>query len=206
MNKLLLISLGLALSSCMGQGNPKITYRDYSAEFDADGYPKSIIDSYRNDEKMTQLSDREIAIKINADMMKEELLDHVLQTCFREKAKSIREDHFNSIKAKLKQFYLTEEGEVYSEGMLTDRARQWIADSITQEKYGGKIYFDEWKKTPKPKEAYKKMLHTFIQNGEISISDAFLKEEILRLVQQSTQNQKEIRLDFNRIETWSISK
>ena len=206
MKKILLILINFTLFSCNSQSNPKITYKDYSYEFQADEYPKSITDLYKEEEKLSNLSDREIAIKMNADIILEDLIDNLLRYSFLENSENLSETHFNSIKSKLTKHYKEKKNEFLNNKIIIDRTQQWIADSIVEHKYGGRIYYDSLKKTPKPKEAYKKMVLELIDKNEIQISDDFLKKEIINLAKNYLKKEEEIECNFNKIESWNTKK
>lgn len=206
MNKILLIVLSLSLYSCNSQSNPTVTYKGYSHVFKADDYPKSIIDLYKEEQKLAHLSDREIAIKINADIVLEDLIDNLLRSKFSENMENLSQSHFDSIKAKLAKYYKAEKIDYFTKAIIIDRAQQWIADSLVQNTYGGRIYYDSLKKTPKPKEAYKKMVIDLIGKKEVRISDDFLKNEMIALLKNYLKKEEEMECNFNQIESWSTNK
>lgn len=206
MKKIFFLSNILILFNCNSQNNPKITYKDYSYEFQANEYPKSIIELYKEEEKLHNLSDREITIKINTEDIIEDLIDNLLRYNFLENKKNLNESHFNSIKSKLKKYFNENKNDFFNDKMIIDKSQQWIADSIVQNKYGGRIYYDSLKKTPKPKEAYKKMVLDLIDKNEIQISDDFLKKEITNLLKNYLKKEEEIECDFNKIESWNAKK
>ncbi|WP_298507213.1 hypothetical protein [uncultured Maribacter sp.] len=198
----LVIIILISITSCTSQNNPKINYKDYSYEFKADNYPKSITDFYKEQEKLTELTDRELAIKMNVDLILEDLIDNILRYNFIQNVPNLNETGFNKVKSKLTAYYKAEKNDFYTEKIIIDRSQQWIADSIIQSKYKGKIYYDSLIKTPKPKEAYAKMVLDLIDKNEIEITDDFLKKEIIYRANNYTIDQEEMKCDFNLIESW----
>ena len=194
------------LLSCNSQSNPKITYKEYKDEFQADQYPASIIELYKNEQKLEKLSNREIAIKINADIMLDELIDNILRYNFIQNITNISENSFNNTKLKLTKYYVDKKISDYSEKDIINRTQQWIADSIVLNKYSGRIFYDSFKNIPKPKESYQKMIFDLINKNEIQISDEFLKKEIINLTKKYLKKEDEIECNFNLIESWKIKK
>jgi len=194
--------------------NPKITYKSYSYEFKADDYPKSITDFYKENEKLNGFTDRELAIKMNIDIILENLIDNILRFEFRENTADLNEDKFNQIKNKLKNYKGIKSinskyekiqdtlNNNFSEKLLINRTQQWIADSIVQSKYFGNIYYDDLKRVLKPKEAYKKMVLELIDKNEIVITDEFMKGEIINKLNRYTKGLEKVDVNFYLIETW----
>ena len=203
------IFLFIILSSiinCEAQNNVKITFKDYVYEFKAESYPKSIIDSYKTEGKYLKLSDREIAIKINAEIILEDLIDNILRYNFIQNIDNINELNFNTTKEKLTEYYKLKGINFFTEEIIINRTQQWFADSIVQRKYGGEIYYDSLKRTPKPKEAYKNAVLILINNGEILITDDFLKSEIFNILNNYLGKDRELKCDFYKIETWNLNE
>jgi len=204
-NIFLMLITCFSLLSCNSQGNPKIIYKEYIYEFQADEYPKSITDLYKSEEKSFNLSDREAAIKMNADIILKDVIENVLRYHFKQNIPTLTEKYFNRISTRLTKYY-TAEKRYFTKDLLVDRTQQWIADSIVQNKYNGKIYYDPLLKVPKPKEAYKKMILDLINKNEIQISDDFLKKEIVNLAENYLNKETEIDCDFYDIESWTSKK
>jgi hypothetical protein len=202
MNKIFLIITFLYVNICTSQSNVTISYKSYSYEFEADDYPKSIIDYYKKQNNIIDLSDRQIAIKINANLIFDNLIDNVLRYAYLENLANLSEASFNSVKLKLKAYYKYKNIHTITDKLLIDRTQQYIADSIVLSKYNGKIYYDILKKTPKPLESHSKCIIDLIQKNNIQITDEYLKKELLDIAENLYKDFEEIKVDFNTIESW----
>lgn len=206
MKKIFVLIILISIYGCNSGNNPKITYNDYSYEFNANDYPKSITDFYKEHNKLINLSDKEVAIKMNSDLIFEDLIDNILRYHFIQNSSNLNDNAFNNVKSKLTDYYKRKKIDFYTKKIIVDRAQQWIADSIVQSKYKGKVYYDSLRRTPKPKEAYSKIVIALINKDEIKISDSFLKNEILTKANNYTKELIEFKDDFNLIENWNKSE
>ncbi len=139
---------------------------------------------------------------MNIDLILEDLIDNILRYNFIQIVPNLNETGFNKVKSKLTAYYKAKKIDYYTENIIINKSQQWIADSIMHSKYKGKIFYDSLKKTPKPKEAYAKMVLDLIDKNEIEITDDFLKKEIIYRANNYTINQEELKCDFNLIESW----